>query len=130
MSARRIIGSAILTLAALGAVACGGDGGDVTDPGSPEMGTLLISNTSSIRALLIRDRACGTAQWGDDLLSDANSGVGGTLDPAETGTWQVAPGCYDLEFTPVEDVAVFVVSSVQIQPAQSTTVALSSWPVE
>jgi hypothetical protein len=153
MSARAFFYSA-LVLFSLAAAACGG-GSDATGPSGPApapggsnpdpapggsnpapapsatMGVLDISNPTSVTIYYIKVRACGTTDFGSDLLLDPNDGVGGLLTTGETGHWQLAPGCYDVRLSPSNSLlyvyAKQIHANIQIQAGQSTGVVATDW---
>lgn len=140
MSVRHIINSALVALAAF-AAACGG-GSDLTGPGgggstptptpSANKGTLTITNAAPTgSAMFIRTRACGASgSWSSDLLAVDGNGAGGIMFPGEAGTWQLAPGCYDVRVTPSEaglDYLYF--NSVQLTAGQTTALTITSFPL-
>ncbi len=132
MSARRFFSSVLATLA-LATAACGG-GDDATGPSGPapspggsnpspapssKLGTLDVSNPTTVTIYFIKVRACGTTDFGSDLLLDPNDGVGGLLSTSEKGHWQLAPGCYDVRLSPSNTLlhvyAKQIHSNIQIQ---------------
>ena len=144
MSARALFNSA-LAVFALVTAACGG-GSDSTgpspspsDPGganptpapSSNMGTLEVANPTSVSVYYLKVRACGTTDFGSDLLLDPNDGVGGLLQTGETGHWQLAPGCYDVRLSP-SNALLYVYekqihSNVQIQAGQTASIVATDW---
>jgi hypothetical protein len=146
MSARAFFNSA-LVLFSFAAAACGG-GSDATGPSpdpipspgpgpgpapapSPTIGTLEVSNPTSVSVYFIKVRACGTTDFGADLLLDINDGVGGLLQTGETGHWSLAPGCYDVRLSASN--ALFSVyakqihSNIQITAGQTTSLVTGDW---
>ena len=146
MSARALFNSA-LAVFALVTAACGG-GSDATGPSGPSdpggsvpgggnpgpsasMGTLQVSNPTSVTVYYLKVRACGATDFGSDLLLDPNDGVGGLLQTGETGNWQLAPGCYDVRLSPSNALyytyAKQIHSNVQLQAGQTSTVVATDW---
>jgi len=143
MSARALFNSA-LVMFSLVTAACGG-GSDATGPSGPpspsgsnpapgpsaSTGTLDVSNPTTVTVYYIKVRACGTTDFGSDLLLDPNDGVGGLLQTGETGHWQLAPGCYDVRLSP-SNVLLYVYakqihSNIQIQAGQTASVTATDW---
>jgi hypothetical protein len=150
MSARAFFNSA-LVMFSLAAAACGG-GSDATGPSGPSgpsdpsgpsgpsgpsapadptMGTLEVSNPTSVSVYFLKVRACGTTDFGSDLLLDPNDGVGGLLQNGETGHWSLAPGCYDVRLSAsnllLYTYAKQIHSNIQIQAGQTTSVVTGDW---
>ncbi|HET8624208.1 MAG TPA: hypothetical protein VFM14_11635 [Gemmatimonadales bacterium] len=154
MSARRFF-SSVFVMFSLATTACGG-GSDATGPSgpsgpsdpsgpsgpsdpsgpsnpapSPSVGTLEVSNPTSVTVYYIKVRACGTTDFGSDLLLDINDGVGGLLQTGETGHWSLGPGCYDVRLSPSNaNLYVFakqIHSNVQITAGQTTAIATGDW---
>jgi len=152
MSARAFFNSA-LVMFSFAAAACGG-GSDATGPTptpdpipspgpgpgpapdpvpapSPSAGTLEVSNSTSITVYFIKVRACGTTDFGSDLLLDPNDGVEGLLQTGETGHWSLAAGCYDVRLSP-SNLLLYVYakqihSNIQITAGQTTSLATADW---
>src|SRR5262249_38115444 len=144
MQARHMINSALVAVA-LATAACGGGrratgpsgpapspGGSNPSPGpSSNLGTLEVSNPTTVTIYFIKVRACGTTDFGSDLLLDPNDGVGGLLATSETGHWQLAPGCYDVRLSPSN--ALFTVyakqihSNINIEAGKTASVVATDW---
>lgn len=153
MSARRFFNS-VFMMFSLAAAACGG-GSDATGPSgpsgpsapsgptdpsgpsapsgptNPSVGTLEVSNPTSVSVYYIKVRVCGTTDFGSDLLLDPNDGVGGLLQNGETGHWSLAPGCYDVRLSPSNLLAYTyakqIHSNIQIQAGQTTAIVTGDW---
>jgi hypothetical protein len=144
MSARRFFSSVLATLA-LATAACGG-GDDATGPSSPapstggsnqtpapssNLGTLEVSNPTTVTIYFIKVRACGTTDFGSDLLLDPNDGVGGLLSSSETGHWKLAPGCYDVRLSPSNTLlyvyAKQIHSNIKIEAGKTIKLVASDW---
>jgi hypothetical protein len=147
MSARALFSSA-LVLFSLAAAACGG-GSDATGPSGPSgpsdpsgpsgpsssadptIGTLEVANPTSVSVYFIKVRACGTTDFGSDLLLDPNDGVGGLLQNGETGRWPLAAGCYDVRLSPSNALlyayAKQIHSNIQITAGQTTSLVTGDW---
>lgn len=84
-------------LIALGAVsagvtACGDDG--TTGPVFTNPATVTIQNELPGPVLFVYARACGTTDWGEDLLPPGP--VEGTIQPGASKDITLEAGCYDL----------------------------------
>jgi hypothetical protein len=90
-----------------------------------------VSNPTSVTIYFIKVRACGTTDFGSDLLLDLNDGVGGLLQTGETGHWPLAPGCYDVRLSPSNTMlyvyAKQIHSNIQIQSGQTSSVTAADW---
>src|SRR5262249_43812766 len=144
MQARHMINSALVAVA-LATAACGGGrratgpsgpapstgGSNQTPPPSSNLGTLEVSNPTSVTIYFIKVRACGTTDFGSDLLLDPNDGVGGLLSTSETGHWQLAPGCSDVQLSPSNTLlyvyAKQIRSNIKIQAGKKISIAASDW---
>jgi hypothetical protein len=109
--------------------ACGGDDGG-TGPADPtpepqpsEEGTFFaMENHSERDAWYVFVRACGTTEWGQDMLGNR------ILDVNERITWTVnSPGCFDVRAQTNPGAAPryeAVWTGVQVAAEQTTTVRL------
>lgn len=83
---------------AMGAVApffgaCSDDG--PTQPVFQNPATITVNNQLMGPVLFFRVRACGTTDWGQDLLP--SDPVEGTIQPGTSKDFTVEAGCYDMQ---------------------------------
>jgi hypothetical protein len=108
--------------------ACGGDDNNGPSDSNPEPepsqeGTFFaMENYSSHDAYYVYIRACGTSDWGSDMLGSS------ILDVNERITWTVNnPGCFDVRArtsNQVDPVMEAVWEDVQVAANQTTTLEL------
>jgi len=85
---------ALVTLAiALTIAACSSD--KVTGPPIENPATIRVQNELLGPVLFFFVRACGTTDWGEDLLP--LDPIEGTIQPGDTHDFTVEAGCYDLQ---------------------------------
>lgn len=88
----------LLLVLAIGAaaplfVACSDDG--PTQPVVQNPATITVNNQLMGPVLFFRVKACGTADWGQDLLPA--DPVEGTIQPGTSKEFTVEAGCYDMQ---------------------------------
>jgi hypothetical protein len=117
----------VAALATLVTAACGGDGEDSTGPGptTSEATVTVVNHAPTGSVLFLRYRACGSSQWGADVLG------AGILGSGEQKSWTVTPGCYDVRATPAEvglDYLYF--NGVQVGAGEAKTLEITAFPAE
>jgi hypothetical protein len=132
---RRLLGPTVVALASLTA-ACGGGDDSTTGPGqNPEPGasqaTLYVSNDADRSVFYVFARACGTQNWGEDLLGTDS------IEPTTSHSFQLAAGCYDVRAVSSPDGDVpggtkhEVIFQNQTLAAGGSTIAeVDEWPAE
>jgi hypothetical protein len=117
----------VAALATLVTAACGGDGADSTGPGptTSEATVTVVNHAPTGTVLFLRYRACGSSQWGADVLGS------GVLGSGEQTSWTVTAGCYDVRATPAEvglDYLYF--NGVQVGAGEAKTLEITAFPAE
>lgn len=85
----------LLPLAAVVMTGCGDDGTTVP----PDVrGTIEVANqTADLHVFMLFFRECGTTNWGLDRLPDDPCTSIGCIAPAQSRSFTVEAGCYDLK---------------------------------
>ncbi|MDX1395008.1 MAG: hypothetical protein R3195_11475 [Gemmatimonadota bacterium] len=89
----RIAAGALAAVAIVSLAACSDD--EPTGPDFENPSTIIVENQLFGPVLFFRVRACGTSDWGDDLLP--LDPVEGTIQPGDSKNFTVEAGCYDLQ---------------------------------
>jgi len=134
ITTRRLSAFACSLFAALTLACGGGDGGDSSTgpsnppppaPGSGDATLTLANHSSNGTVMFFRRKACGSIQWGSDML-----GVS-LLSGGEQQSWTLTAGCYDFRATPAEvgiDYVYFL--GVQLDAGESETLTIDSFPAD
>ena len=132
ISTRRLSALTCFLFAAL-TLACGGGGDSSTGPSNPPPpapgsgdATLTLVNTAANGSVMFfRRRACGSLQWGSDML-----GVS-ILSQGEQQSWTLSAGCYDFRATPAEvGVTYLYFNGVQLDAGEVETLTITTFPAE
>ncbi len=89
----RVLAVAAVAAVAVPMAACNGDNGNQMMFVNPS--TVRVTNNLAGPVLFFRVRACGTTNWGNDLLP--NDPVNGRINPGNSRDFTVEAGCYDLQ---------------------------------
>ena len=88
--------AALLALAVvLPFAACTSDNG-TTGPVFENPSTLRVQNNLFGPVIFLYARACGTTDWGEDLLDPVDP-IEGTIQPGDSKEFTLEAGCYDLQ---------------------------------
>ena len=89
----RIAGGVFVAAVAVTLAACSDD--TPTGPGFENPSTVRVENQLFGPVLFFRVRACGTLDWGEDLLP--LDPIEGTIQPGDSKDFTVEAGCYDFQ---------------------------------
>ncbi|MDH3732482.1 MAG: hypothetical protein OEU54_03070 [Gemmatimonadota bacterium] len=90
--------------------------------------TIRVANNLLGPVLFFRVRACGTTDWGQDLLP--TDPIEGTIQPGESKDFTVEAGCYDLQAQHLETTDPGPLITKETFDQNASTVAILNWTLE
>ena len=124
---KRLAYTAMAVAMMLPIAACSDDNGPMGPP-IQNPATIRVVNNLGGPVLFFRVRACGTTDWGDDLLP--TDPIEGTIQPGASKDFTVEAGCYDLQAQHLETTDPGPLLTKEIFDQNASTVAILSWTLE
>lgn len=100
-----------------------------TGPNIENPATIRVQNDLFGPVIFFRARACGTTDWGADLL-DPIDPIEGTIQPGDSHEFTVEAGCYDLQAQHLETTDPGPLLTKETFDFQATTVTAQVWTLQ